>query len=103
MANLTVWRVAVEAEGWVGPLSVKFNGVETTYPWKTQLVLQGENPTDIDWVDPIDDPLGATAGKGFQVSQIDPEDAGSYTLCVQINAGVNQIPVLKEVATVVRY
>jgi len=103
MADLPVWRVAVESETWVGPLSVKLNGVETTYPWKTQMVLRGEYPDDTSWVSPIDDPLGVTAGKGFQVSSVDPIEAGVYALCVLINASPDQNPVFREIGTIVRY
>lgn len=101
--DIQVWRVAVESSVWVGPLSVMFNGVETTYDWKTQLVLRGDFPDDGDWTDPLDDPLGVTAGKGFQVEPISPDEAGSYTLCIQIDADPTQKPVLKEVGTIVRY
>ena len=103
MTELSVWRIAVESEVWVGPLSVKLSGVEVTYPWQTQLVLRGEFPDDDAWVDPITDPLNVTAGKGFQCPKVNLNDAGTYDLCVLINADVTQKPVLREVATVVRY
>jgi|SRR5882672_5297079 len=99
-----IWRVAVEAKLWMGPVSVTFNGIETTYPWKLQLVLQGEYPDDGLWQDPITDPLNLVVGKGMQLNKVTPEDAGTYKVCVQINPPASsQQPVLKEVATLVRY
>ena len=103
MTDVQVWRVAVESQGWIGPVAPKLNGVDITYPWQTQLVLQGEYPDASAWVDPVNDPINQTAGKGFLVSPINPEDAGTYVLCILINADTNEKPVLKEVGAVIRY